>query len=63
MREIAEIGERCIVFSNVVVGIQHDGKPRKIELRFLNSYRFIESNLDKLTSNLVEVNYLKGNCS
>ena len=51
MRVIAEIGERCIAFSNVVVGMQHDGKPRKIELRFLNIYRFIESSLDKLTSN------------
>ena len=39
-----------------------DGKPRTIELRLLDSLRFMQSSLDSLVRNLVGVNDLRCDC-
>ena len=64
MSIIAENGERYIAFSiHLLMGtyVNHKGKvkDRKVELRFLYSYRFKANSLDNLSSNLVRVNDLK----
>ena len=50
---IAENKETYISL-NVKIDVQLDSKPVKIELRFINSFRFMASSLDLLAKNLTD---------
>ena len=50
---IAENKETYISF-NVKIDVQLDSKPVKIELRFIDSFRFMASSLDSLAKNLTD---------
>ena len=54
---IAENKEKYISFNvKIDVQLEMDGKPvtKKIELRFINSFRFMASSLDSLARNLTD---------
>ena len=62
MTEIAENVEKYISASvNVVVEHMKD-KTQTISLRFLDSFRFMQSSLDSLVRSLVGVSNLRCNC-
>ena len=51
---IAENKENYISFTIDVMVDEYQDKEKKIQLRFINSFRFMASSLDSLTSNLVK---------
>ena len=56
MTVIAESTKKYISASvNIIVGERLDGKPPSMELRFLDSLRFMQSSLDWSVQNLVGV--------
>ena len=56
MNVIAKSKENYISFSYHVPVLEYDdGRVKTIELRFIDSYKFMASSLDSLTTNLVKL--------